>query len=37
MYESVKNWTSKVDIFDKKYIFIPINESYVFFFFIYKY
>ncbi|KAL6609346.1 hypothetical protein U3516DRAFT_665756 [Neocallimastix sp. 'constans'] len=27
MYESVKNWTSKVDIFDKKYIFIPINES----------
>jgi len=27
MYESVKKWTSKVDIFDRKYIFIPINES----------
>ncbi|ORX55493.1 cysteine proteinase [Piromyces finnis] len=27
MYESVKKWTSKVDIFDKKYIFIPINEA----------
>ncbi|ORX86886.1 cysteine proteinase [Anaeromyces robustus] len=27
MYDSVKKWTSKVDIFDKNYIFIPINES----------
>lgn len=25
-YESVKKWTSKVDIFSKKYIIIPINE-----------
>ncbi|KDR82684.1 hypothetical protein GALMADRAFT_238172 [Galerina marginata CBS 339.88] len=25
-YESVKKWTSKFDIFQKKYIIIPINE-----------
>ncbi|KAJ6462047.1 hypothetical protein C8R47DRAFT_1240419 [Mycena vitilis] len=26
-YESVRKWTSKIDIFDKKYIIIPINEN----------
>ncbi|KAJ3023664.1 hypothetical protein HKX48_001888 [Thoreauomyces humboldtii] len=26
-YERVKKWTSKVDLFKKKYIFIPINEN----------
>lgn len=27
-YESVRKWTSKVDIFNKKYIIVPINEKY---------
>ncbi|KAJ7677452.1 hypothetical protein B0H17DRAFT_1079208 [Mycena rosella] len=26
-YESVRKWTSKFDLFDKKYIIIPINEN----------
>ncbi|KAL0957327.1 hypothetical protein HGRIS_001135 [Hohenbuehelia grisea] len=26
-YQSVKKWTSKVDLFDKKYVIIPINEN----------
>ncbi|KAJ7625371.1 hypothetical protein DFH06DRAFT_1481403 [Mycena polygramma] len=26
-YESVRKWTSKIDIFDKKYIIVPINEN----------
>ncbi|KAL0960923.1 hypothetical protein HGRIS_005930 [Hohenbuehelia grisea] len=26
-YQSVKKWTSKVDLFDKKFIIIPINEN----------
>ncbi|KAG6841694.1 hypothetical protein C0991_007964 [Blastosporella zonata] len=26
-YESVRKWTSKIDIFSKKYIIIPINEN----------
>ena len=26
-YLSVRKWTSKVDIFSKKYIIIPINEQ----------
>ncbi|KAJ7677458.1 hypothetical protein B0H17DRAFT_944862, partial [Mycena rosella] len=26
-YESVRKWTSKFDLFDKKYIIIPINEK----------
>ncbi|KAI9093460.1 hypothetical protein DFS34DRAFT_266150 [Phlyctochytrium arcticum] len=26
-YDRVKKWTSKVDIFKKKYIFVPINEN----------
>ncbi|KAJ3279460.1 hypothetical protein HK104_001455 [Borealophlyctis nickersoniae] len=25
-YDRVKKWTSKVDLFSKKYIFVPINE-----------
>ena len=25
-YESVRKWTSKFDIFKKKYIIVPINE-----------
>lgn len=29
-FEKVKKWTSKVDIFQKKYLFIPINEKWVF-------
>ncbi len=28
-YEGVRKWTSKIDIFSKKYIIIPINEKYV--------
>ncbi|KAI0695754.1 hypothetical protein C8T65DRAFT_584023, partial [Cerioporus squamosus] len=28
-YASVRKWTSKVDIFSKKYIIVPINEKYV--------
>jgi len=28
-HENVKKWTSKVDLFSKKYIVIPINEEYV--------
>lgn len=27
-YESVRKWTSKFDIFQKKYIIVPINERY---------
>ncbi|KND03823.1 hypothetical protein, variant [Spizellomyces punctatus DAOM BR117] len=26
-YDRVKKWTSKIDIFKKRYIFIPINEN----------
>ncbi|TFK40643.1 hypothetical protein BDQ12DRAFT_462220 [Crucibulum laeve] len=26
-YETVRKWTSKFDIFDKKYIIVPINEN----------
>ncbi|KAG1748716.1 hypothetical protein EDB19DRAFT_222400 [Suillus lakei] len=26
-YQSVKKWTSRVDIFSKKYIIVPINEN----------
>jgi Ulp1 family protease len=26
-YESVRKWTSKFDIFEKKYIIVPINEQ----------
>jgi hypothetical protein len=28
-YSRVKRWTKSVDIFEKKYLFIPINEQYV--------
>jgi len=28
-YQSVKKWTSRVDIFSKKYIVVPINEKWV--------
>jgi len=28
-YNSVRKWTSKFDIFQKKYIVVPINEKYV--------
>ncbi|GLB38240.1 hypothetical protein LshimejAT787_0501050 [Lyophyllum shimeji] len=27
-YESVRKWTSKIDLFRKKYIIIPINENF---------
>lgn len=27
-YPSVRKWSSKVDIFSKKYIIVPINEKY---------
>jgi hypothetical protein len=30
-YQKVKKWTSKVDIFTKKFLIIPICESYLFF------
>jgi len=26
-YESVRKWTAKFDIFQKKYIIVPINEQ----------
>ncbi|ORY01762.1 hypothetical protein K493DRAFT_209170, partial [Basidiobolus meristosporus CBS 931.73] len=26
-YERVKKWTSKIDLFEKNYIFVPINEK----------
>lgn len=26
-YESVRKWTSRVDIFSKKYLVVPINEQ----------
>lgn len=29
-FQSVRKWTSKTDIFSKKYIIIPINEKYVY-------
>ncbi|KAL4080731.1 hypothetical protein J3A83DRAFT_4084820, partial [Scleroderma citrinum] len=29
-YQSVRKWTSKVDLFSKKYIIVPINEKWVF-------
>ncbi|KAJ2956132.1 hypothetical protein NQZ79_g7974 [Umbelopsis isabellina] len=29
LYERVKKWTSKINLFDKTYVFIPINEKYV--------
>lgn len=28
-YQSVRKWTSKVDLFSKKYIIVPINEKWV--------
>ena len=28
-YDRVKKWT-EIDIFDKKYVFVPINEKYYF-------
>jgi len=28
-HESVRKWTSKLDIFQKKYIIVPINEKQV--------
>jgi len=28
-YNSVRKWTSKFDLFQKKYIVVPINEKYV--------
>jgi Ulp1 protease family, C-terminal catalytic domain len=28
-YNSVRKWTSKFDIFQKKYVIVPINEKYV--------
>ncbi|CAM0141114.1 hypothetical protein VKS41_004933 [Umbelopsis sp. WA50703] len=27
LYERVKKWTSKINLFDKTYVFIPINEN----------
>jgi hypothetical protein len=27
-YENVKKWTAKLDLFSKKYVVIPVNESY---------
>ncbi|KAF8916981.1 hypothetical protein CPB85DRAFT_231712 [Mucidula mucida] len=27
-YQQVRRWTSKVDIYSKKYLFVPINENY---------
>lgn len=26
-YQSVRKWTSKLDLFQKKYIVVPINEK----------
>jgi len=26
-YESVRKWTSRVDVFSKKYLIVPINEQ----------
>ncbi|KAA1469790.1 hypothetical protein DENSPDRAFT_773771 [Dentipellis sp. KUC8613] len=26
-YQSVRKWTSKIDLFQKKYIIVPINEQ----------
>jgi hypothetical protein len=28
-YNSVKKWTSKIDLFKKKFVIVPINEQYV--------
>jgi Ulp1 family protease len=28
-FNSVRKWTSKFDLFQKKYIIVPINEKYV--------
>src|SRR5579862_8578394 len=28
-HENVKRWTSKVDLFSKKYVVIPVNERYL--------
>ena len=28
-YNSVRKWTSKFDLFQKKYVIVPINEKYV--------
>ncbi|KAJ8462482.1 hypothetical protein ONZ45_g17915 [Pleurotus djamor] len=30
-YQSVRKWTSKFDLFQKKYLIVPINEKYVIF------
>jgi hypothetical protein len=30
-YEKVKSWTNKVDLFEKNYIVIPVNEQYIVF------
>ena len=29
-YPSVRKWTSRVSIFDKKYVIVPVNEKSVF-------
>lgn len=29
-YERVRRWTSKLDIFKKRFLIVPINEQYVF-------
>ena len=28
-YSSVRKWTARFDLFQKKYIIVPINEKYV--------
>lgn len=28
-YQSVRKWTQKFDLFEKKYLVVPINEKYV--------
>ena len=29
MYDNVKNWTRNVDLFQKDFIVIPMNERYI--------
>lgn len=29
MHSQVKTWTKNVDIFEKDFVFVPINERYV--------
>jgi hypothetical protein len=33
-YQSIRKWTSKVDLFGKKYIIVPINEKFVYLYFL---